>query len=231
MKFPQALAVAYITDLNGESLGSDVKFGTDIMREDTYSPMAKKYGFRPMELSREELLRWSLQESDNNACDVLFTLTDGPAGTEAILNTMGIGEGITIGATEDDMYNDKYLSYLNRTTPIAMASLFREYDITLRQKSASFDKIGEIIENCRTGADRLAAPLKNSPAILGHKTGTGFMLDNGRLMAINDCGYVHLPDGQNYAIAVFIADSAYGMDETSGIIAEISRIVYNAVAR
>ncbi len=45
-------------------------------------------------------------------------------------------------------------------------------------------------------------------------------------MAVNDAGYIYLPDNTGYAIAVFIADSAYDMNETSKIIADISEIVF-----
>lgn len=46
---------------------------------------------------------------------------------------------------------------------------------------------------------------------------------------MNDAGYVFLPDEQGYAIAVFIADSGYGMAETEKIIADISGIVFNNI--
>ncbi len=45
-------------------------------------------------------------------------------------------------------------------------------------------------------------------------------------MAVNDAGYVFLPDGSGYAIAVFVVDSPYEMAATSGIIADISGIVF-----
>lgn len=43
-------------------------------------------------------------------------------------------------------------------------------------------------------------------------------------MAVNDAGYVHLPDGTRYSIAVFIADSHYDMEHTEDIIADISEM-------
>lgn len=46
-------------------------------------------------------------------------------------------------------------------------------------------------------------------------------------MAVNDAGYVHLPDGRRYTIAVFIENSAYDMPSTEALIAQISRIVLN----
>ncbi|MDE6380897.1 MAG: hypothetical protein K2L11_10520 [Muribaculaceae bacterium] len=67
--------------------------------------------------------------------------------------------------------------------------------------------------------------------LIGHKTGTGFTLPDGRLMGINDVGYVHLPNGRSYSIAVFIENSGYDMPQTEEIVAEISEIVYKHLSR
>ena len=70
------------------------------------------------------------------------------------------------------------------------------------------------------------SPMMHTDAMIGHKTGTGDRNSQGRIMAVNDAGYIYLPDKTGYAITVFIADSAYDMNETSKIIADISEIVF-----
>ena len=82
------------------------------------------------------------------------------------------------------------------------------------------------METCQTGLDRLPKGLKNGD-LLGHKTGTGDINSNGKIIAINDVGYVQLSNGQKYCIAVFISDSNYDMETTSHIIVEISNMVAN----
>ncbi len=62
-------------------------------------------------------------------------------------------------------------------------------------------------------------------AVIGHKTGTAFKLPGGRIMAVNDAGYVHLPNGHRYSIAVFIENPGYDMEQTETLIAEISQII------
>ena len=89
--------------------------------------------------------------------------------------------------------------------------------------------LAEMLESCNTGRDRLSASLASAGAIIGHKTGTGFTARDGRISALNDCGYVHLPDGRCYSIAVFIADSAYDIENSSKIIADISKIVFTEI--
>lgn len=82
------------------------------------------------------------------------------------------------------------------------------------------------METCQTGLDRLPKGLKNGD-LLGHKTGTGDINSDGKIIAINDVGYVQLSNGQKYCIAVFISDSNYDIETTSHLIGEISRMVAN----
>lgn len=224
-KFPLALAVAYVTDSNGGSLNDSITFDLECLKEDTYSPMFRKYGKSRNTMAIRELLEWSLMESDNNAADILLDYVEGPAKATSIMRRMGLPEDITIGASEDDMHRNPDASNLNRATPLAMADLFNRFYCELRNSSASYSAIAAMLENCCTGLDRLAKPLSGTDAKIGHKTGTGFQTPDGRITALNDCGYVSLPNRTHYSIAVFIADSKLGMEATSAMIATISKIV------
>lgn len=51
-----------------------------------------------------------------------------------------------------------------------------------------------------------------------------------RLMACNDMGFVLLPDGRRYVIAVFITDSSATDAATARMLADISALVYRHVA-
>ena len=81
-----------------------------------------------------------------------------------------------------------------------------------------------------TECTRLIADLLPAKAVIGHKTGTGFTTPLGGITALNDCGYVNLPDGRHYSIAVFIADSPYSTQATAKIIADISSIVLSVLS-
>lgn len=229
VKFPLALTVAHWVDTNGMSLNDTITFSGKALKEDTYSPMLKKYGKSRNTMTIRELLKWSLVESDNNAADILLNRVGGTLGATSIMRQMGISDEIVIGASEEDMHRDPYLSYLNRTTPLAMAQLFDRFYCEMRNASQSYSEISVMLEQCRTGLDRLALPLLPTNATIGHKTGTGFPTPEGRISAVNDCGYVNLPNGTRYSIAVFVADSGYDMAATSAIIAEISKIVWKSL--
>ena len=231
VKFPLALTVVHWVDTNGMSLNDNVTFSENALNEDTYSPMLKKYGKSRNTMTIRELLEWSLAESDNNAADILLHRVGGTSGVTSIMRQMGISDEIVIGASEEDMHRDPYLSYLNRTTPLAMAQLFDKFNNEMRNASQSYSEISVMLEQCRTGLDRLALPLLPTNAMIGHKTGTGFPTSEGRISAVNDCGYVNLSNGTRYSIAVFVADSGSDMAATSAIIAEISKIVWKSLTK
>lgn len=225
-KFPEAIAVADYCTKNGLDLDGMVSISADEIKPDTWSPMREKYGIIDLRLSLREVLTYSLAKSDNNACDILFHLIGGPGVADSIMKSMGNAD-IVIGSTEDEMHKDVYLCYQNRATPIAMARLF---DAFYRQGHCHgnpiMEEIGKIMIDCQTGQNRLPKPLQNTNAIIGHKTGTGDKNSQDRIIGINDAGYVFLTDIHGYSIAVFIADSAYDMEATEKMIADISEIVF-----
>lgn len=228
-KFPQALAVADHCVRHGIELSDSIAISPDEIKTGTWSPLREKYGIRALSLPVRELLEFSVIQSDNNACDILFRLIGGTSAADSLMKATGFGD-IVISTTEDEMHRDMYMCYLNRSTPLAMAGLFdRFYRGGLADTSQVYRAIGEMMMSCATGDRRLPAPLLPTNAEIGHKTGTGDRNSQGRLTGVNDAGYVFLPNGNGYAIAVFIADSAYDMEQTERMIADISGIVFEAL--
>ncbi len=225
-KFPIAIALREQLTQRGESLSDTIIIYPNDLKPDTYSPMRDRFGGKDtLALPIREVLAYALQQSDNNASDILLKKLGGPENVMSVLKRLGVRD-INVVSTEDEMHLDSLLCYHNSATPEAMARLLDEFDREYNDSIST--EIKALMESCRTGTNRLAKPLQNGNATLGHKTGTGFVLPRGRLMAINDVGYVHLPDGTRYAIAVFIADSGYDIVRTEEIIAEISKIVLRA---
>ena len=74
---------------------------------------------------------------------------------------------------------------------------------------------------CQTGQDRLVAPLLDKKVTVGHKTGTGDLNAKGQQIGCNDIGFVLLPDGRTYSIAVF-EGSKQNSQVNNKIIADIS---------
>ena len=144
-KFPLALAVAKWVDANGMSLNDSIAIDPNALIKDTYSPMLKKYGMGLNKMSFKELLEWALIESDNNAADLLLKRVGGTACATTLLKDVAGELDITIGASEQNMHQDPYTSYLNRSTPLAMATLFDRFDTEIKNRSKSFSDISVML--------------------------------------------------------------------------------------
>lgn len=227
VKFPLALAVADYCDKAGISFSDSVDIKSSEMVEGTWSPMALKYGNRDLRLPILELLEYALIDSDNNACDALIKLVSGVEAVGKYVKSLGMTE-TTIGATEADMHHDRSTSKLNSTTPSEMAFLFDRFETTLRHENSHMATIADILERCATGTNRLPSALPAQGITIGHKTGTGFTMADGNVTAVNDAGYVVLPDGSHYSIAVFVG-GGYDMRASEKIISDIAKIVYDQI--
>lgn len=229
-KFHQALAVAdYITKQN-QSLDTLLKIEKSDLQPDTYSPLRDKYPQGEIEMSIADLLRYTLQQSDNNACDILFNYQGGTDAVDKYIHSLSIQDCAIVG-TESAMHEDLDLCYQNWSTPLAAAELleiFRREPLFAKEYK---DFIWQTMVECQTGQDRLVAPLLDKGVIVGHKTGTGDLNAKGQQIGCNDIGFVLLPDGRTYSIAVFVKDSEESFAENSKIIADISRIIYEYVTQ
>ncbi len=231
-KFPIALALADYYRTNSMTFDHPVAILKDDLRLDTHSPMTEKILAADslvagsLMMPTRTLLAYMLQESDNNATDILLKELRGADYVAHWLNAKGFHD-IHVVSTEKAMHDDPALCYANSTTPLAMASLLDKFNNGATDPLSL--EIKKSMENCPIKTKRLPRAIHKTKAVIGHKTGTGIPLSNGHLMAVNDAGYVNLPDGRRYAIAVFIEDSAYDLPTTEAIIAEISRITFSAL--
>lgn len=103
MKYHQALAVAHYLDKHHLPLSTSVFIRKEDLRPDTYSPLRDRYPEGNISLPISELLTYTLQLSDNNACDILFDYIGGTEETDKYLRTIGCDQ-FAVTATEDDMH-------------------------------------------------------------------------------------------------------------------------------
>lgn len=228
-KFHQALALADYLDKQKLPLDTKIFIKKADLKPNTYSPLRDKYPNGEFEMSIAELLEYTLQQSDNNACDILFHFQGGPKKADQYIHSLGIHD-CAIAMTENDMHSDAELCYKNWTTPLAAAQLLEVFLKKPLFTKENKDFIFRTMTECETGKDRLVAPLLDKKEItVGHKTGTGDRNAKGQQIAINDIGFVLLPDGRSYSIAVFVKDSEEDDQANPKIIADVSRIVYKYV--
>ena len=227
-KFHQALALADYMGKQRQSLETRLPIKKSDLKPDTYSPLRDKYPQGGTEMSIADLLRYTLQQSDNNACDILFNYQGGPDAVNKYIHSLGIRECAIVG-TETAMHEDLNLCYENWTTPLAAAELVEIFRKKPLFPNVYKDFIFQTMVECQTGQDRLVAPLLDKKVTVGHKTGTGDLNAKGQQIGCNDIGFVLLPGGRTYSIAVFVKDSEENNQANSKIIADISRIVYEYV--
>lgn len=230
VKFHQALAVCHFLQEEGIPLDSVIHVSKEELLENTYSPLRDRFPEGNMEISISELLKYTLQQSDNNACDILFDRIVRVGDTDRYIRSLGITD-FSIEVDEGDMHMNLNNCYRNWTTPFAAVRLLNIFLSMDAVSGAYFDFIKKTMTECTTGTNRLPYPLKNTDVIIGHKTGTGDKNSDGQFIGINDIGFIYLPDGRKYFIAVFVKDSAEDFQTTEKIIAEISSVVYMNISK
>ena len=200
MKFPQALYVADFLTRNNIDLNTEVMVRKDELLQDTWSPMLKTFE-NQRTFTYSELLALSLQQSDNNACDILFERCGSPRIVEKYIRKLGFKD-IRIQKTEKQMHERPTDSNKNWCTPQAMVALL-DWFIAHHNDNEPLRYIWKLMEECQTGRDRLPAAVPSSARII-HKTGTGYPLPSGQPSGICDVGIIILDNGKQLPIAVFI---------------------------
>lgn len=226
MKFHQALAVSEKKRNNQASLAKGMKPGNirvspEDLKPGTWSPM-RENNPEGGTYSINQLLEYTLIESDNNACDILFKYVAGPAYVDSFIHSLGIND-CAITWTEEEQHADMSRYLDNWTTPLSAARLLEKIN-----ESASNDEytrfIWRTMAKCQTGINRIPKYIADSTISIIHKTGTGGILPDGKIMGINDIACIVLPNGKHFELAVFIKDASCGPADCEELIANIAKV-------
>lgn len=225
MKMFQAVAVLDSMNRAKMPIDTEIKIHKSDLKPNTYSPLRDKYPNEDVILSVKELLEYTLQLSDNNACDILFAHFGGPSAVDRCIRRLGF-KRFAIKRTEEDMHKDVDMSYDNWSSPSVAAELAdRICSDSLMNKDYQ-DFLRNTMMGCSTGVERLVKPFMMSDVKVGHKTGSGDVNSSGALISTNDVGFFKFPNGRSYSVAVLVKDSKESKSENDAIIAEVSRLVY-----
>ncbi len=224
VKFHVALAVLNQVDEGKLSLDQNILIKKTDLKEDTWSPIREMFPNGNFEMPLSLLIKYTVAESDNNGCDILLELIGGPRNTENILRSKG-AEGITIAVNEDQMHKGFEYMYQNVTTTNAANNLLKAFADRKILSKNSTDFLMNTMTETSTGKNKLIAKLPQT-VVVAHKTGSSGKDMQGKTIAENDIGIVTLPNGKQYAISVFVADSMESEQVNTGIIADISEVVF-----
>ncbi|MGG7437913.1 class A beta-lactamase, subclass A2 [Chryseobacterium arthrosphaerae] len=222
-KFHIALAVLNQVDKGKLKLDQKFFIKKEELLPDTWSPIRDQYPKGNMNLTLDQLLRYTVSHSDNNGCDILLNIIGGTAAVQKFINRQGIKD-FTIQVNEQQMSSfDKF--YLNTTTPLATTELLEKFYNGKVLKKETTQYLYQIMVETSRGLTWMKAGLPEGIE-LAHRTGISDRNEDNVRAAMNDVGIVKLPDGKHYILSVYLKNINEEMDDTEKIIADISRAVW-----
>lgn len=219
------IAVLKMIDQGKLSLNQKIRITQSDLLQNSWSPIAEKFPNGNVELTVRELLSYSISQSDNSACDILFRLVGGPAVVEKLMHRTGVEE-VSIKYTEAEMHKDWNAQYSNSTTPLAMVKLL---DLIQRQRVLRAETNTFLINTMSetvTGQKRIKGALPGG-VMVAHKTGMSGLSEEGVRGAINDVGIITLPNGTHLAIAFFVSNTKTEDEKVEAMMAAVSRLAYD----
>lgn len=229
-KLPLAIWVLHLVDAGKLALDHPVPIVRASLLQDTWSPMLDEHQAASFSLTIRQLLRYSVEFSDNNAADLLLQQTGGTAALQQYLVQQGLADTV-IQATEQQMHRGFLLQYRNHSRPSDMALLLARLAATELLQVEQSDVLVQWLRDTPTGAKRVKAGLPDGSVWL-HKTGTsGTDEHSGMRAAVNDIGLLQLPDGRQFALVMLVQDSRLSLDDTEALMARITRRLVDTVLR
>lgn len=220
-KFPLAMAVLDLVDKGKYKLDQKIHVKKAQLDPDTHSPMRDKRPDQDFDIAIGELLSYSVSESDNNACDILFELAGGTKKVNDYIHALGVKD-IAIVATEKEMKAGWNVQYTNFARPSAYLQLL---EIVYKGKAlskSSHDFLWKILVAGPTGLKRIKGLLPEG-TVVAHKTGTSGTNDKGVAAATNDLGIIKLKNKKDIAVVVFVSDATAKIDARELVIARIAK--------
>ncbi|ASU35592.1 class A beta-lactamase, subclass A2 [Mucilaginibacter xinganensis] len=224
MKFPIALTMLHWVDSGKLTLDKMIHIKKKDLPKN-YSPLRDKYPNGNVDVSVSDLLSYMVSLSDNDACDILLKLIDGPKTVQDYMLRLGI-RGIAVRATEADMASSWELQYTNWCKPKEATLLLDKFykgEILAKNTTAFLYKI---LTETSTGPHRIKGLLP-AATVVAHKTGTSPTNAEGLSPATNDVGIIELPNGKHLAISVFVCNSTDNEATREAVIAKIAKAAFD----
>lgn len=231
IKFPLAIVVLHQVEQGKFAMEQSFELGPADMDAQTWSPLQKLHPGGGV-FTLRELLHACLCQSDNNACNYLFSLVGGPQEVQRFFNTRyGSGFPLCISQTEQGMKEAQGMAK-NRATPLAVLRLLEDVYAAAQQTDKRpllsppyANYLLETMEQTQTGDSRLKAGLPTSGIRIAHKTGSSGV-HGGRTLAHHDAGIVMLQNGCHACVVSFITESNESEGQMNQCHAATARSVY-----
>ncbi len=224
-KFPLAINVLNQVDKGVLSLDQNFRIDKSDLLPNTWSPLRDKYPEGNVIIPLSEIISYTVSQSDNNGCDILFRLLGGTSAVNDYIHSIGVNE-ISIMGTEEEMHKDWNVQFTNWCKPYAMVQILEIFHQKKLLSDSSSNFLWKLMVETSTGPNRIKGLLPKS-TIVAHKTGSSGKNDTGLTAAINDVGIIKLPNGQYIAIAVFVSNTTADDSISEKVIADIAKATYD----
>ncbi|MEI7581562.1 class A beta-lactamase, subclass A2 [Runella sp.] len=224
-KFHLGLAVLDQVDKEKFKLDQKILVRKKDLLPNTWSPLREKYPNGEVEVPLSELLQFTVAQSDNNGCDILFNLVGSPKTVDTYIKNLGIKD-VAISTTEQEMHQDPKAQFTNWSTPWSTVKLLEKFYQKKILSASGHDFMWKTLAEETTGSQKLKGLLPKG-TVVAHKSGLSGTDEKGLTAATNDIGIVTLPNGKHYAIAVFFANTKMADKDSDRVIAEVSKAVWD----
>lgn len=223
-KFHIALAVLDQVDKGKLKLNQKFFIKKEDLLPGTWSPIQEEFPNGNIDLTLDQLLKYTVSHSDNNGCDILLKILGGTEPVQKFINQQGIKD-FTIKVNEQQMSNWDNL-YLNITTPIATTALLEKFYSGKVLKENTSQYLYRIMTETSRGLTWMKAGLPDHTE-LAHRTGISSTNENKLRAAMNDVGIFKLPNGKHIILSVYLKNITEERTDSEKLIADIARATYN----
>lgn len=226
-KFHIVLTVLELVDQKKLKLDQKIFVKKDDLLENTWSPIHEDFPDGNMNLTLDELLRYTVSHSDNNGCDILLRLIGGTETVQKFINSKGIKD-FTIKVNEEEMSTWENL-YLNTTTPLATTELLEKFfkGKILKKKTTKY--LYQIMVETSRGLTWVKAGLPEGTEF-AHRTGISNTNEAGLRVAMNNVGIVKLPNGKHFILSIYLKEITEEREVTEKVFSEIAKATYTYFA-
>jgi len=224
-KFHLGLAVLNQVDKGKLKLDQKIFVKKTDLLPNLWSPLREKYPNGEVEVSLREILQYTVSQSDNSGCDILFGLMGGPKVVDKYIKSIGIKD-VAIHTTEEEMQSDYNVQFRNWSTPWSAVLLLEKFYQKKHLSTNSHDFMWKTMTETTTGPNKIKGLLP-SGTIVAHKTGYSGTYGTGVIVATNDIGIVQLPNGKHFTVAIFYGNTRKSDAQNDRVIAEVAKAAYD----
>lgn len=224
-KFHLGLAVLDQVDKGKMKLDQKILVKKSDLYPNTWSPLREKYPDGEVAIPLSEILQYTVSQSDNCGCDLLFGLLGGPQVVDKYIKSTGIKD-LAISTTEQVMQSDYNIQFSNWSTPWAAVLLLEKFYQKKILSQNSWDFMWKTMTETTTGPNKIKGLLPTG-TVVAHKTGYSGTYGTGVIAATNDIGIVTLPNGKQFAISIFYGNTKKSEAENDRVIAEVAKATYD----